>query len=176
MTHDSADGPGATPMQEVIQDLRVILATIASESARRAGQALPIFEANALLTKLGSREARDEDLLSMRDVDAFCDRLSKLEIQHPGRIFAEEFFPSFGVSARFCAQELGITPAMLSLFMNGKRGIGVELAVKLAKLCGTSPAFWLRGQALYELVTSAQDLSAKLRPISPLADRHRKTG
>lgn len=169
---DQDTTPAGTPqaLDEVIQDLRVILATIATEPGRQ----LPAFEAHALLTRFGAREAAEDDLLSMRDVDAFCERLTTLDIKHPGRIFAEEFFPAFGVSARYCAQELGITPAMLSLFMNGKRGIGSELAVKLAKLCGTSPAFWLRAQALHELVSSARDLSDRLRPIHRLEQRQRR--
>lgn len=157
----------AEALDAAIADLRIILATIASEAPRGRARDLPTFEAHALLTRISGRAAIT-GALWMEDVDAFCAKLGDLDIRHPGEIFATDFFPAFGVSARFCAQELGITPAMLSLFMNGKRGISVDLAVRLAKLCGTSPAFWLHSQAMHELVDAAAELAERIRRIPRL--------
>lgn len=152
----------AAEAEDALTDFRIVLATIATEPAPGS---LPVREAGILLHGLPSSAEDDLGPLAMQDVDAFCDRLSDIEVCHPGEVFRESYFPALGMNARACARALGITPAMLSLFMSGKRGISVLTAVKLAKLCGTSPAFWLRHQAMHELVGQAHLLSAQVRRI-----------
>jgi len=159
-------GAARTEEQDILTDFRVALATMASEPEHHRPSGLPVQEAAILLTALPAGVDEGLDPLSMQDVDAFCERLSHCEISHPGEVFRERFFPGLGLSARACAQALGVTPAMLSLFMHGKRGISVVTAVKLAKLCGTSPAFWLRHQAMNELVATAHDLAGQVRRIA----------
>jgi len=42
------------------------------------------------------------------------------------------------------AQDLGVTPRIISQIINGKRSIRVDTARRLARYFGTSVAVWLR--------------------------------
>lgn len=46
---------------------------------------------------------------------------------------------------------LGVTRQALNNLVNEKAGISAEMAVRLAKAFGSTPEFWLRLQASYDL-------------------------
>lgn len=49
------------------------------------------------------------------------------------------------------AQVLGVTRQALNNLVNGKSGISPEMAVRLSKAFGGSPAVWLKMQMDYDL-------------------------
>jgi len=68
------------------------------------------------------------------------------------------------------AQGLGVTRKTLSLLLNGRAGISLEMAVRLSQALGRSPESWLQLQAQYDLAQvrkSAKEVN--LKPLYPPA-------
>ena len=69
----------------------------------------------------------------------------------PGEILLEEFLKPMGVSQLAAARRLGISLNRLNEIVLGKRAITADTALRLARLLKTSPQFWVRLQADWDL-------------------------
>jgi len=75
-----------------------------------------------------------------------------------------------GLTVTRAAQGLGVTRKTLSLLLNGRAGISLEMAVRLSQALGRSPESWLQLQAQYDLAQvrkSAKEVN--LKPLYPPA-------
>ncbi len=70
---------------------------------------------------------------------------------HPGEILKEEFLEPLGISQTELAKELHTSFRAVNELVNQKRGITVEMALKLSKYFGTTPELWLNLQNRYDL-------------------------
>ena len=69
---------------------------------------------------------------------------------HPGLILLDEL-EEIGLNQSALAAHIGVLPKTINEICRGKRGISVEMAWKLSKALGASPAFWLNLQNNWEL-------------------------
>jgi addiction module HigA family antidote len=69
----------------------------------------------------------------------------------PGEILLEEFMKPEGIGQADAARRLGISLNRLNEIILGKRGISADTALRLARLLKTSPQFWMRLQADWDL-------------------------
>ena len=69
----------------------------------------------------------------------------------PGEILLEEFLKPLGLAQVVASARLGVSLNRLNEIILGKRGISADTALRLAKLLGTSPQFWMRLQADWDL-------------------------
>jgi len=69
---------------------------------------------------------------------------------HPGEHLAEEL-KELGISAAELARKLDVPTNRITSILNGQRAITGDTALRLAHFFGTSAAFWLNLQSLYEL-------------------------
>ena len=69
----------------------------------------------------------------------------------PGEILLEEFLKPLGISQVDAARRLGISLNRLNEIILGKRGVSADTALRLASLFKTSPQFWMRLQADWDL-------------------------
>ena len=69
----------------------------------------------------------------------------------PGEILLEEFLKPMGVSQLIAARKLGVSLNRLNEIVLGKRAITADTALRLARLLKTSPQFWVRLQADWDL-------------------------
>ena len=69
----------------------------------------------------------------------------------PGEILLEEFLAPLGIGQVEAARRLGISLNRLNEIVLGKRGITADTALRLARLLKTSPQFWMRLQADWDL-------------------------
>jgi addiction module HigA family antidote len=69
----------------------------------------------------------------------------------PGEILLEEFLKPMDVSQVTASRKLGISLNRLNEIVLGKRAITADTALRLADLLKTSPQFWLRLQADWDL-------------------------
>lgn len=69
----------------------------------------------------------------------------------PGEILLEEFLKPMEIGQVEAARRLGISLNRLNEIVIGKRGITADTALRLAKLLKTSPQFWMRLQADWDL-------------------------
>ena len=70
---------------------------------------------------------------------------------HPGLLVRMECIEPLGLTVTDAATGLGVRHQALHNLVNGKAGISAEMAVRLAKAFGSTPEFWLRLQANYDL-------------------------
>jgi antitoxin HigA-1 len=69
----------------------------------------------------------------------------------PGEILFEEFLKPLGLGQVEAARRLDISLNRLNEIVLGKRSITADTALRLARLLKTSPQFWMRLQADWDL-------------------------
>ena len=69
----------------------------------------------------------------------------------PGEMLLEEFLKPLGLGQLEAARRLGISLNRLNEIVLGKRGISADTALRLGRLLKTSPQFWMRLQADWDL-------------------------
>jgi len=70
---------------------------------------------------------------------------------HPGEILFEEFLKPLALAQVEAARQLDISLNRLNEIVLGKRSITADTALRLARLLKTSPQFWMRLQADWDL-------------------------
>jgi antitoxin HigA-1 len=70
---------------------------------------------------------------------------------HPGEILFEEFLKPLDLGQVEAARQLDISLNRLNEIVLGKRGITADTAIRLARMLKTSPQFWMRLQADWDL-------------------------
>ena len=85
----------------------------------------------------------------------------------PGEILRHEFMEPLDLSANALARRLNVPPNRITSILNNQRSITADTALRLGKLFGTTPEFWLGLQAAYDLdiAKKKNDLS-KIKPIA----------
>ena len=74
----------------------------------------------------------------------------------PGEMLLEEFLKPMGIGQVAAARRLGISLNRLNEIVLGKRGITADTALRLGRLLKTSPQFWMRLQADWDLQEAIQ--------------------
>jgi antitoxin HigA-1 len=70
---------------------------------------------------------------------------------HPGLHARHDCLKALGLSVTEGAKVLGVTRQALNNLVNGKSGISAEMAIRLSKAFGGSPAVWFKMQMDYDL-------------------------
>jgi addiction module HigA family antidote len=63
----------------------------------------------------------------------------------------EEFLKPLGLSQAEAARRMRVSTNRMNELIRRKRGVTAETALRLAKLLGTSPEFWLNLQMTWDL-------------------------
>ncbi len=69
----------------------------------------------------------------------------------PGEMLLEEFLKPMALGQVDAARQLGISLNRLNEIVLGKRGITADTALRLGRFLKTSPQFWMRLQADWDL-------------------------
>ena len=86
---------------------------------------------------------------------------------HPGEILKDEL-ETLNLSAAELARAIKVPANRISQIVAGKRNISADTALRLGKLFGTGPRFWLNLQAAHELDLVQQNGGPDLAGIVPL--------
>lgn len=70
---------------------------------------------------------------------------------HPGEFIDEVYLKPFGLSGRFLAEKLDVSPSTLNRLLKKQSGVSPEMALRLSKAIGRSPESWLAMQDNYDL-------------------------
>ena len=70
---------------------------------------------------------------------------------HPGEVLLEEYLKPLNVSQNKLALHMRVPAQRISEIIKGKRAITADTAVRLAKVIGTTPEFWLSLQMDFDL-------------------------
>jgi addiction module HigA family antidote len=88
---------------------------------------------------------------------------------HPGEILLEDFLLPLGLTQTKLAELIGVPYPRVNEIVKGRRRVTPDTALRLSRLFGTSPEFWLTGQMecdLYEAMHSKK--AEQLNRIQPL--------
>lgn len=92
-----------------------------------------------------------------------------IPVPTPGETLMEDVLRPLGMSQNALARAIRVDPRRINEIILGKRAITADTDLRLARYLGTSPGFWLRLQADYDLRLQQRQLGAELRRITPRA-------
>jgi antitoxin HigA-1 len=87
---------------------------------------------------------------------------------HPGEMLREDFLPDYGLSVTGLAEDLGVSRQSVNELLRERRAVSPEMALRLGKLFGNSPEFWLNAQRAVDLWDAAQSIKKDIARIRTL--------
>jgi addiction module HigA family antidote len=70
---------------------------------------------------------------------------------HPGEILFTRYVTPLGVTQRAVARALGVHVSQVNAVVLGQRGVSADLALRLARVLGTTARYWLDLQQRWDL-------------------------
>jgi len=87
---------------------------------------------------------------------------------HPGEILPDEFLTPLGLSVYGLAKAIKVPRSRANDIVRGRRGVGADSVLRLARHFGTTAAFWINLQARHDLDVAERGLGKKIkREIEP---------
>lgn len=90
------------------------------------------------------------------------------EPTHPGEMLLEEFLKPMNISQRELADRIHVPYQRVNELVNGRRGITPSTALRLARVFGNSPTFWMNVQLRWDLFRAQQTEAEELQRIRPV--------
>lgn len=95
----------------------------------------------------------------------------KIKPAHPGEVLLEEFLKPWEMSQNQLADAMGVTVSRVNEIVRGRRGVTGDTALRLSRVTGTTPEFWLNLQSLYDLETAKDELGDRLeQEVTPVIE------
>ena len=88
---------------------------------------------------------------------------------HPGEMIREDFIPDYSLTVTPLANALGVSRQTINELLRKKRSISPAMALRLSRLFGNSPEFWLNAQHAHDLWESEKRFKKELNNIHPLS-------
>jgi antitoxin HigA-1 len=80
----------------------------------------------------------------------------------------EDFLPDYGLTVSSFAKALGVSRQSVNELLRERRAVSPDMALRLSRLFGNSPEFWLNAQRAVDLWEAARNIKSKIDRISPL--------
>ena len=87
---------------------------------------------------------------------------------HPGEILREDFMPDYRLTVSGLADALGVSRQSVNELVRERRAVSPEMALRLGRLFGNSPEFWLNLQRSVDLYDTAAATQDDVQHITPL--------
>ena len=87
---------------------------------------------------------------------------------HPGEMLREEFMPDFGLTVAALAKRLGVSRQSMNEIVRERRAVSPEMALRLARVFGTTPQYWLNMQRNIDLWDSLGMHIDEIAALEPL--------
>jgi antitoxin HigA-1 len=88
---------------------------------------------------------------------------------HPGRML-KKFLEELGVTQVRLADLTSMPFQRVNQIVRGRRSVTPDTALRLARLFGTTPDFWMNLQLAWDLYHAQQEAGERVRGIRPLDD------
>ena len=92
----------------------------------------------------------------------------ELSPTHPGTMLREDFMPDYGLSVSMLAEALGVSRQTVNELLRERRALSPAMALRLSRLFGNSPEFWLNAQRAVDLWQAERELEKDLNQIRTL--------
>lgn len=87
---------------------------------------------------------------------------------HPGEMLREDFLPDYGITVSGLAEAIGVSRQTINELLRERRAVSPEMALRLSRLFGNTPEFWLNAQRAVDLWDAARAVRAQVKRIQPL--------
>ncbi|MBK8904941.1 MAG: HigA family addiction module antidote protein [Anaerolineaceae bacterium] len=87
---------------------------------------------------------------------------------HPGEMLREDFLPDYDLTVSGLAEAIGVSRQSINELLRERRRVSPEMALRLARLFGNSPEFWLNAQRAVDLWDATQAIQSDVARIQPL--------
>jgi len=87
---------------------------------------------------------------------------------HPGAILREGFMPDYNLYVATLADTLGVSRQTVNELLREQRALSPAMALRLSRLFGNSPKFWLNAQRAVDVWQAEKELAKDLERIHPL--------
>jgi len=87
---------------------------------------------------------------------------------HPGEMLREDFLPDYELTVSGLAEAIGVSRQSVNELLRERRAVSPEMALRLARLFGNSPEFWLNAQRAVDLWETHKAIQKDVRRIRPL--------
>ncbi len=94
---------------------------------------------------------------------------------HPGEMLREDFLPDYNLSVSILAEALDVSRQTMNELLRERRAVSPEMAVRLSRLFGNSPEFWLNAQRAVDLWDVSREIKSEVKLIKPLIVDNRMT-
>jgi len=96
------------------------------------------------------------------------DRNMKRRPTHPGEMLREDFLPDFDLSATSLSEAIGVSRQTVNELLRERRSVSPEMALRLSRLFGNSPEFWVNAQRAVDLWDASKTIKKDVQRIKPL--------
>ena len=94
--------------------------------------------------------------------------MRKVKPTHPGEILREDFIPDFNLNVAALARALGVSRQTINELLRETRALTPLMALRLSRLFGNTPEFWLNAQRAYDLWQAQHAHQSEIEKIHPL--------
>lgn len=81
----------------------------------------------------------------------------------------EDFIPDYSLSVSALSLALGVSRQTVNELIREHRAVSPEMALRLGRLFGNSPDFWLNAQRAVDLWDAEQSIGPRIEQIHPLS-------
>jgi antitoxin HigA-1 len=95
-------------------------------------------------------------------------RTMKRRPTHPGEMLREDFMSDYGLTVTGLADAVGVSRQSINELLRARRAVSPEMALRLGRLFGNSPEFWMNAQRavdLWEAFRAIQDEIGRIKPL-----------
>jgi addiction module HigA family antidote len=96
-------------------------------------------------------------------------RERKIRPTHPGEMLREDFLPDYGLTVSSFAKALGVSRQTVNELLRERRAVSPEMALRLSRLFGNTPEFWLNAQRAVDLWEASRTIKKTIKRINPLS-------
>lgn len=94
--------------------------------------------------------------------------MAKLPNIHPGDVLHEKFLIPLGMTQYRLAKHIHVPFTRIAEIVKGQRAVTSDTALRLGRLFGMTPDFWMNLQAAYDLEEARNSIAGDLDRIEPL--------
>jgi addiction module HigA family antidote len=94
--------------------------------------------------------------------------MNRLSPITPGELLQAEFLEPLSISQYRLAKTIGVPASRISEIIAGQRAITADTDLRLCRVLGLSPGYWLRAQAAHDTEVASAELAEVLAAIQPL--------
>ena len=87
---------------------------------------------------------------------------------HPGEMLREDFMPDYNLTTSGLAKKLGVSRQTVNELLRERRAVSPSTALRLSRLFGNTPEFWLNAQRAVDLWKAQREIRDEIERIKPL--------